>query len=218
VSGTLHSEGILKNGFGLENFITIEAETQHPGEINIQRTGLEMDCKYDNFSSGRINREKYLKALDKCIEVSEKPVLVHVNSFADLPNNGELRNFGLKNLITGESLRENQDNDKLGEDIDRFKRGETKILFTTKCSRGVDFPGKQCNSIVFTKYPNPNPGDAFWKILKQTNPNQYWEFYKDKARRELLQKIYRGLRFKEDKVFLLSPDARVLNFFEREIR
>ena len=218
MSGTLHSEGILKNVFGLENFITIEAETQHPGEINIQRTGLEMDCKYDNFSSGRINREKYLKALDKCIEVSEKPVLVHVNSFADLPNNGELRNFGLKNLITGESLRENQDNDKLGEDIDRFKRGETKILFTTKCSRGVDFPGKQCNSIVFTKYPNPNPGDAFWKILKQTNPNQYWEFYKDKARRELLQKIYRGLRFKEDKVFLLSPDARVLNFFEREIR
>ena len=34
----------------------------------------------------------------------------------------------------------------------------------------------------------------------------------DKARRELLQKIYRGLRSKKDRVYLLSPDIRVLNF------
>jgi hypothetical protein len=34
----------------------------------------------------------------------------------------------------------------------------------------------------------------------------------DKSRRELLQKIYRGLRSKTDKVYLLSPDIRVLNF------
>jgi hypothetical protein len=34
----------------------------------------------------------------------------------------------------------------------------------------------------------------------------------DKAKRELTQKIYRGLRSKEDKVYLLSPDIRVLGF------
>ena len=37
-------------------------------------------------------------------------------------------------------------------------------------------------------------------------------FYMDKSRRELLQRIYRGLRSKDDKVFLLSPDKRVLDF------
>jgi hypothetical protein len=37
------------------------------------------------------------------------------------------------------------------------------------------------------------------------------EFYMDKARRELFQKIARGVRFKGDKVNLLSPDIRVLN-------
>ena len=43
-------------------------------------------------------------------------------------------------------------------------------------------------------------------------PKHYMKFYMDKANRELLQKIYRGLRSKEDKVYLLSPDTRVLDF------
>ena len=38
----------------------------------------------------------------------------------------------------------------------------------------------------------------------------------DKARRELLQKVYRGLRSKNDRVYLLSPDVRVLNFQFKE--
>jgi hypothetical protein len=48
----------------------------------------------------------------------------------------------------------------------------------------------------------------------KTKPQHYWSFYKDKANRELLQKLYRGLRSKEDKVQLLSPDLRVLEAFE----
>ena len=68
-----------------------------------------------------------------------------------------------------------------------------------------------CNSIIFTKYPNPNVSDTFWKVLMKTHPNQYWEFYKDKANREFLQRIYRALRSKDDHVFILSPDIRVIN-------
>ena len=56
----------------------------------------------------------------------------------------------------------------------------------------------------------------FWKILNKIKPHQYWKFYKDKAQRDLLQKIYRGLRFKEDKIDLLSPDSRVLEAFKNE--
>jgi len=110
---------------------------------------------------------------------------------------------------------EMQDNDKEGLLIKDFKNGKVDILFTTKCSRGVDFPGEECNSIIFTKYPYPHPGEAFWKILKETKKEIYWELYKDKSKRELLQKIYRGLRFKEDHIYLLSPDIRVLNEFKR---
>lgn len=215
MSGTLHSKDVLKDIFGIEKFKVIEAETENPGRINIQKTGSEMDCKYSNFSSGKAEREKYLEALDKCIEVAKKPILIHVNSFGDLPDRFEKEKFNLQNTITRESLMETQKEDKEGLDIRKFKKGDIEILFSTKCSRGVDFPGEECRSIIFTKFPNPNVQDAFWKILNKTNPQKYWSFYRDKARREILQKIYRGLRFKEDEVSLMSPDSRVLDFFRQ---
>ncbi|MFW6233179.1 MAG: helicase C-terminal domain-containing protein [Nanoarchaeota archaeon] len=214
MSGTLHSSQVLKEIFGLNEFNIVNAETGNQGKINIKRTGLEMDCKYSNFSCGNYTRKDYLKALDKCIELSKKPAIVHINSFLDLPNEEEIKNFNLKNLINKNELKEKQKQDKKGKIIMDFKKGKLDVLFSTKISRGIDFPGEQCNSIIFTKYPNPNVKDSFWKILHKTKPGHYWNFYKDKAKRELLQKVYRGLRSKDDSVFVLSPDSRVLNFFE----
>ncbi len=214
MSGTIHAENILKNIFGLENFKILEAETEQQGSIEVKRTGLEKDCKYENFINKTISREEYLKALDKCVEISEKPSLVHINSFYDLPDEHELKLFQLKNIISREKLKEIQEKSRAGEDVKRFKDKEIDVLFSTKCTRGIDFPGEQCNSIIFTKYPNPDVKSPFWNILKKTNPTYYWDFYKDKARRELLQRIYRGLRFREDHVYLLSPDERVLKSFE----
>ena len=214
MSGTIHSENVLNGIFGLDNFKIIEAETENQGRIEVQRTNLEMDCKYSNFSSGKFKKKDYLKALDRCVKISKKPVLIHVNAFNDLPSEEEINEFDLNNLISKEKLKDIQNKDKTGKLIEDFKKGKTQVFFSTRSGRGIDFPGEECNSIVFTKYPNPNVQDAFWKILMKTNPKQYWDFYKDKARRELWQKVYRGLRFKEDHVFVLSPDLRVLNGFE----
>jgi len=216
MSGTLHSEHVLKNIFGLENYKVIDAEVEQQGRIEVLRTGLEKDCKYSNFSNGNHSRGNYLKALDKCVEIAKKPCLVHVNAFIDMPSSQEVEELNLSNLIPREKLKDLQKEDKTGELVEEFKQGKNGVLFSTRSGRGIDFPGEQCNSIVFTKYPNPNVQDAFWKILHQTKPQSYWDFYKDKARRELLQKIYRGLRFKEDHVYLLSPDCRVLDVFEKE--
>jgi len=218
MSGTLHSSEVLRDIFGLENFKIINAETKQPGEITITRTGEEIDCRYDNFSNGNFTKDQYFQILDNLVGIAKKPVLIHVNAFSDLPDENEIKQYGLKNLVSRDFLRETQNDDKEGELINKFKNKETEILFTTRCARGVDFPGEQCNSIIFTKYPNPNPEEAFWKILKQTKPQKYWSFYKDKAKRELLQKLYRGLRFKEDHVYVLSPDKRVLDFFEGEMK
>ena len=62
-------------------------------KIDVVKTGLEMDCKYENFSNGKQTREQYLKALDKCVEISKKPALVHVNGFNDLPTEEEMKKF-----------------------------------------------------------------------------------------------------------------------------
>ncbi len=216
MSGTLHSDNVLKNIFGIEDHCVIDAEVEKQGRINVKRTGSEIDCKYSNFSSKKYSRNDYLKALDKCVGQSNKPTLVHVNAFMDLPSKEEMITLGLNNLISREELRETQNRDKTGELIEQFKKGDTEVLFSTRASRGMDFPGDECNSIVFTKYPNPNVQDAFWKILMKTKPQFYWDFYRDKAKRELWQKIYRGLRHKNDKVDVLSPDSRVLEAFEKE--
>lgn len=212
MSGTIHSEKVLKNIFGIENFKVIEAETKHQGELIKCKHGYEMDCKYSNFQNNKISREEYLKALSKSIASAKQPILIHVNSFSDLPTDLEREKFDLHNLITRDELIEQQSKDPFGERIKDFKNKKTSILFTTKCNRGADFPGDVCNSIIVTKFPYPNISGIFWKILRKTRPEHYHSFYMDKAKRELLQKIYRGLRSKDDKVYLLSPDSRVLDF------
>ncbi len=212
MSGTIHSEFVLKKIFGLENFKIIDAETQHQGELIPCKHGYEINCSYSNMNIIPESREKYLKALSKTIQCAKKPVLVHVNAFNDLPTENEKIKYFLNNIPSQNELLQQQINDPFGQRIKDFKNKKIPILFTTKCNRGIDFPGDTCNSIVITRFPYPNISGIFWKILKKTNPQHFMSFYMDKARRELLQKIYRGLRNKNDKVYLLSPDIRVLNF------
>ncbi|MBM3232754.1 hypothetical protein FJZ18_01140 [Candidatus Pacearchaeota archaeon] len=211
MSGTLHSSIVLKEIFGIDDFEIVEAETMPQGNIEIHRTGKEFDCRYSNFSSGKHSRDEYLKTLSLCIDKAKRPTLVHVNAFEDLPTEQELHILRLDNLMSRERLMALQTEDKTGKMVSEFKERKSSILFTTKCSRGVDFPGDICNSVVFTKYPNPNVNGVFWKILQKTHEKYFWDFYRDKARREFLQRIYRALRSKDDHVFVLSPDSRVLD-------
>jgi Rad3-related DNA helicase len=208
MSGTLHSEGVLRDIFGLEKFKIIEAETEFPGSISRIRTKLEMNCKYENFKSGICSRKDYLLALDACVKKSKKPTLIHVSSFADMPSDIEMEQLNLQNLISKEKMFQLQEQKGL---VKSFKTGDIDLLFSTKCARGVDFPGEECNSIIITKYPYPNIQGLFWKILKKEKPEKFMEFYMDKAKRELVQKISRGIRFKGDHVLLFSPDSRVLD-------
>jgi len=211
MSGTLHSESVLKNIFKIKDFKVVEAETLDFGNIEVIRTGKEFDCKYSNLKHRDNFRRKYVESLSSCLDKAIIPVLVHVHAYSDLPKEGEKIDFGVTNIMSAERLMMLQNEDKTGMQISLFKQGMNSTLFSTKCSRGVDFPGNMCNSIIFTKYPNPNVGDPFWKVLQMKHPEYFWDFYRDKARREFLQRIYRAVRSKEDHVFILSPDTRVLD-------
>ncbi len=210
MSGTLHSREVLERIFGIKEFAVVAAETLQQGTIEIHRTGREIHCSYSNLNGEGGKRSEYLRALAASVEKAKRPVLVHVGAFKDLPSERERAELGLQ-LPSHEQLYRELQQDKTGKQVARFKAREIPILFTTKCGRGVDFPGEMCNSVVFTKYPNPNVQDVFWKVLQKTHPQQYWEFYLDKARREFLQKIYRAVRSRDDHVFVLSPDSRVLD-------
>ena len=211
MSGTIHSQEVLKEIFGLDSFKIIEAETKAPGIIKERLTGLEKNFRFKEFQGGKLKREDYLKALEKCIITAEEPVLVQVNSLQDLPTEEEKKKFELK-IKSQEELKEEQQKYKKGELLEEFKIGKTKILYGTKYNRGIDLPGETCRSIVLTKYPYPGISSLFWRVLRMKNKEKFLKFYFDKADREFLQRIYRGLRSKTDKIYLLSPDVRC---FER---
>lgn len=211
MSGTLHSSQVLKKIFGINEFSIIEAETKSQGKVDKIRTGLERDFRYNSFRQGRLTQKQYLTALAACMDKAQKPVLVHVKSFKDLPSEIEKIEHRLWNIMTREELKKLQERYRMSELVDEFKQGKTEILFSTKCKRGMDFPGNTCNSIILTKYPFPDTSSLFWRVLEKTHKTLYWEFYKDKARRDFLQKIYRGLRSHDDHIYLLSPDSRVLS-------
>ncbi len=210
MSGTLHSEAVLREIFGIKDFTVVQAETATQGSIDIIKTGKEFDCKYSTFKEQKKTRHDYLSALSAAMEKAHKPTLVHVNAFEDLPSEYEQQALGLANILSREKLQSLQLQDKTGKSIALFKSKLSDVLFSTKCARGVDFAGDLCNSIVFTKYPNPNIQGVFWKVLAKTHPHAFWDFYRDKAQREFLQRMYRALRSKDDHVFVLSPDSRVL--------
>lgn len=209
MSGTLHSEEVLRDIFGLEDFEVIEAETELPGKIEVLRTGVEKNCNYQNFKNDVVSRERYLKMLDCTLANCEGQTVVHVNAFSDLPTKEESERIKFENLITREEFKELQKQTNFT--IQDFLSKNKKTLFTTKCNRGIDFAGDKCSSIVLTKFPYPNIQSLFWKVLKKEQPDKFKEFYVDKAHRELIQRIARGIRFKGDSVFLLSPDVRVIN-------
>lgn len=214
MSGTLHSERVLKNVFGIKDYKVVEAETELQGRVDAKTIGKEFDCSYRNFQNGNAKREDYLRALNTCVEIADKPFLVHVNAFDDLPSEREIAEMGIRGVMSREELIRLQGNDKTGVLISSFKQKLFDSLYSTKCSRGVDFPGDICRSMIFTKYPNPNIRGTFWKIFARTHSSYYWDFYKDKARREFLQRVYRALRYRDDHVFILSPDSRVLDAVE----
>jgi len=210
MSGTLHSKEVLEHIFQIKDYKVVEAETLSPGSMEIIRTGGEFDCKYSNFQSGKHSRKDYLSVLSNCVSKAPDPTLIQVHAFQDLPSEEEKVKFEVNNLISREELISRQKRDRFGKEIEDFKRGKIHKLFSSRCSRGVDFPGDVCRAVVFTKYPNPNIKDIFWKVIQNTHPDYYWEFYKDKAKRDFIQRIYRAIRSKDDHVYVLSPDIRVL--------
>jgi Rad3-related DNA helicase len=211
MSGTIHSRRVLENIFGIKNYSIIEAETKEIGKRNKVKTGKEKEFNHI-YLKKEGSREEYLRALSDCISKAKKPALIHVNAFKDLPSNYECNKYHLE-IKSKEDLINEQMNDKTGEIIQKFKNKEIDILYSTKCNRGVDYPGDMCNSIIFTKFPYADRSSLFWRILSKTNKKDADIFYFDKARREIIQRSFRGVRSKDDKVDILSPDMRVLEFF-----
>lgn len=85
------------------------------------------------------------------------------------------------------------------------------VWWSTVTDRGIDLHDDHCRSVIILKYPYPDLSDPVLKTMKALLNNRFWSYYRDIARRDLIQQIGRGLRHKNDWVELWSPDKMVMD-------
>jgi len=124
-------------------------------------------------------KNRYWRLLNKMIDRSSKPTLVQVHAYRYVPDGIDVN-------------KENPD-----------------VWWSTVSDRGLDLRDDKCRSIVVLKYPYPDLNDPVLKTMERVLKGKFWKYYEDKARRELIQQIGRGLRSKHDWVEVWSPDRRV---------
>ncbi len=199
MSATLQEEAVLRDVYGLKDYTYLEGETQIPGTIHL-RLGDRYKVNYRNWQRPRF-QEQYWTSLSRMIAQAHRPTLVQVHSYKYLPPGN-----GYEHLPSKDDLREMAQD----TEIIRFKKGEIDLLFSTKTDRGTDLPGDMCRSIVIMKYPYPSLNDPMFLVMKRKlGEKAFQEYYRDIAKRDLIQQIGRGLRSMDDWIEVWTPDAQV---------
>lgn len=134
---------------------------------------------------------------------------------AEENNNGNIK----KTIIT--SLSEFVD--KNLEDIKKIRpddiqldgdvlRTEQQIIASTRMIRGADLRDDKCRAVVMTKWPTPDISAGYNQALKKRfGEEMFWNIIRDKATREAVQYVCRGLRHEYDWELFATPDQTAFN-------
>lgn len=91
-------------------------------------------------------------------------------------------------------------------------RTDKQIILSTRMIRGVDLRDNLCRGIVVLKWPIPDTNAEYNQALKQRFGNDiFWSIMHDKAERETIQYVSRGLRYDLDWCLFSSPDDKAFN-------
>lgn len=78
-------------------------------------------------------------------------------------------------------------------------RTDKQIIVSTRMIRGTDLRDDLCRSIVMTKWPVGDISDGYLQsIKKRFGEKIFWDIVRDKATREAVQYVSRGLRHESD--------------------
>lgn len=91
-------------------------------------------------------------------------------------------------------------------------RTDKQIIVSTRMIRGTDLKDNLCRAIVMTKWPVGDISDGYLQsIKKRFGEKVFWEIVRDKASREAVQYVSRGLRHDLDWVVFATPDANAFD-------
>jgi hypothetical protein len=86
-------------------------------------------------------------------------------------------------------------------------RTDKQIIVSTRMIRGTDLRDNKCRAIVMTKWPVGDISDGYLQsIKKRFGDKVFWEIIRDKAAREAVQYVSRGLRHDLDWTYFATVD------------
>lgn len=111
---------------------------------------------------------------------------------------------------TLEDVRKVKDGDiNLDGDVLRTNK---QIILSTRLMRGSDLRDDKCRAVVMTKWPYPDIGAGYNQALKKRFGDAAFDkIMSDKAEREGIQYVSRGLRHDNDWEIFSTPDEKAYN-------
>ncbi len=86
-------------------------------------------------------------------------------------------------------------------------RTDKQIIVSTRMIRGTDLKDNKCRAIVMTKWPVGDISDGYLQAIKKRFGDKiFWDIVRDKASREAVQYVSRGLRHDADWAFFATVD------------
>ena len=87
-------------------------------------------------------------------------------------------------------------------------RTNKQIIVSTRMIRGSDLRDDKCRAIVMTKWPVGDISDGYLQAIKKRfGDKTFWDIVRDKAAREAVQYVSRGLRHEYDWCLFATPDS-----------
>ena len=88
-------------------------------------------------------------------------------------------------------------------------RTDQQIIVSTRMVRGTDLRDNKCRAVVMLKWPIPDISDGYNQaLLKRFGDYVFWNIIRDKADREAIQYVSRGLRHDNDWEYFSTPDEK----------
>lgn len=219
MSGTIQDAQTLDNLFGINeknySLLRLEGRTDQIGKLLVPKHDtILLKINYNIWQDDEF-KLKYSKILNYIVD-KIKYYLKDSNGRIIIPSNAKKYIAFLRDR--DDVYFDTADDDKNIHQIYTNK----KIIASTRMSRGIDLHDDLCRAIIIPKFPYPDTSSIFWEALRIRFQNKYFNILKDKARRELIQAISRGLRHENDWTYVITPDQMAFNeiqihFFPEEL-
>jgi len=255
-SGTMHSNSVLSNLFGINanNYIVdiLNGRKEHPGKLSCIRPPKDspeqmVKINYTTWKSEPF-KDYYFRVLNYILDqlkigIDKKTgksgeakivVLTPAKKYAKgiLDRSDVFVDFAKdknKNSAEEDSIKLEIDTnlsdyvDSTLEDVRKLKstdieldgdvlRTDKQIIVSTRMIRGTDLKDDKCRAIVMTKWPVGDISDGYLQsIKKRFGEKVFWEIIRDKAAREAVQYVSRGLRHDTDWCIFATPDSHAFD-------